>query len=326
MTGVEADRLYISLTSPYYCPALETLALEDIMGPGRRGQYCSALVAVRSLKPEIMTNGRKVKEVRIFDDNAHTAVLKLWEMEQLRMATEWESRDTILLISNVLIEFDKYWQVNVLSGSSRTVITVNPNILDAAILRDFAQSAAFSSTQRLETFVAGTVPSVATRTSKLVTVADIREMSAAGASSEATALLYVSVLAKMTFKNILDESCVTACCRGCGWQLVEFGDTTDCDNFDCTITPASRLPVYKYTMTAEILDPTGPLTDLRVYENFLVELLSGPESWPTQPMRVKKNTRRLLSNFTQIFLALELPLPSQARPLRAMIISAIYEA
>ena len=319
---MEAENFSSNLTSPYYCPAIETLALEDTMGPGRRGQYCSSLVSVRSLKPEVMTNGRRVREVRIFDDTASTAILKLWEPEQLRMATEWESRYTILLLTNVKIEFDQYWQINVLSGSSRTVITVNPHILDADQLRNFSETAAFSSIQRLETYVGATLPSIARSTRRRLTVADIRQLSDKGASSEATALLCVSVLATITHTNLMDEYAVTARCRSCGWLLVAFADTTDCENFACTTTATSCLPVQKYTVRAEITDPTGSLSDLMFSEVFLTELLGDPETWLKCSLKLKTRTNRLLPDFAEIFLALELPLPSQSRPLRGMVVSA----
>ena len=317
----EAEELYQSLASPNFL-GMETMSLKDTMTLEMRGRYCSLLVTIQKTKSQFEVNGKKVKEIRVFDDSHDTGVLKLWEPEQRTVAEAWQPRRTVLLLTNVLIEFDSYRSINVIAGTSRTVITVDPDIWDTYYLRIFAQTSVFSSVQRLETFVAGTPLAAAKSASQRVTVLDIKQLCNTGAISEAEALRFVSVLAKVTFANLRDETCVTLSCRSCDWPVVEFGDTTDCENFSCTITPASRLPVSKFTMSADILDATGSLSGLVVSQPFLVELLKDPESFMIQPMWVKKNCAKLISYFAEIFLALELPLRSQVRPFRGMVISA----
>ena len=101
-------------------------------------------------------------------------------------------------------------------------------------------------------------------------MAEVKQLSSMGSSSEASTLRLVSILAKITFTNVLDETCVTPRCRTCGCLLMDFSDTLDHDNFSCPPTATSCLPVHQYTVQATILDPTGPLSDLLVSEAFLV--------------------------------------------------------
>lgn len=322
VTRTEAEQLHQSLATPYYL-GLETLSLEAIRAPEMRGQYCSLLVSIQSMKPQFEVNGRQVKEVRVFDDSHDAGIMKLWEQEQRRVAEAWQSRDTVVLLSNVLIEFDPYRGINVIAGSSRSVITVDPNTWYSHELRGFAKAAAFPSVHRLETFVAGTLTSVARSTSLRLTVAEVKQLSSMGSSSEASALQIVSILAKMTFTNLLDETCVTPRCRTCGCLLIDFADTLDCDNFSCPTTTSCSLPVHKYTVNAAIIDPTGSLSDLLVSEAFMVELLGEPQTWVAAPSAVKVTTNKLVGEiFKEIFLALELPLHNSARPLRGIVVSA----
>ena len=324
--GMEALELAMSIRQPYSCPGIETLSLADIRSPHRKNKYCCLLVSIKSVKPEVITNGRRVREVKVFDDTSDTGILKLWEPEQLRMAETWEPRNTILLLSNVLIEWDKYWGIAVLSGSSRSVITMDPYLHDARLLRREAYFTPFSSSNRLNVFVLGNLASTATDTTRRLTVAEIRKLGERGVDCEASALTFVSVLASITAINLRDQDAVTPRCLECSQLVVPFSDCVfECENFDCQITADTKSygPITKYSMRATVTDPTGSLTDLPWSDVFLVEALGDPERWPTHTPALKKTVKHLVTTgFVEIFLALEIPLFSRCRPLRIMIVSA----
>ena len=101
----QASMLAHLVTVPYKAAGLPSLALQDIRAPERRGEFVSIVAAVQCVMPEVVTNGQTVRGIRLFDCDTATAVLKLWEPEQRRVASSWVPRHTVLLLSNILIEF-----------------------------------------------------------------------------------------------------------------------------------------------------------------------------------------------------------------------------
>ena len=144
VAGPEVAELENLLAQPYRAVGLPYLGLDDVRKRENRGKFISIVAVVQCVLPEVVVGSRKIIVVRLFDDDAPTSVLKLWEPEQRRVAATWLPRETVLLLSNVLVELDQYWGVQVLAGSSRSVITTDPDMWEARHLRHHAHTAAFA--------------------------------------------------------------------------------------------------------------------------------------------------------------------------------------
>ena len=315
----EASMLAHLVTVPYKAAGLPSLALKDIRAPERRGEFVSIVAAVQCVMPEVVTNGQTVRGIRIFDCVTATAVLKLWEPEQRRVASSWVPRHSVLLLSNVLIEFDSYRGIHVLAGSSRSVFTTDPDMWEARKLRRHAQAATMSSLDRLQTFVGGSTFTPASH--RAVTVAQIQELAQLGARTEAESLQLFSITGKVSKTTLLEQDAVMATCKGCGDTVTNFfEDLYDCGNFSCQAQGTSELT---YNVKAGISDETGALTDLEVMAPFLQHALGDPAVWAEQESLVRDTTARLfLQGFVRFYLAVELPLANHGRPLRIVIVSA----
>ena len=320
VTGPPASLLSHLVRVPFRAASLALLVLEEVKSPMMRGKFCSLVAAVQCSLPEVVVNGQTVREVRLFDADSDTALIKLWESEQRRVAGGWVPRETVLLLSNVLVEFDAYRAINVLAGSSRTVITTNPEMWEARLVRQHALAATFSSQDRLRTFIAGTVFPLAS--CRIFTISELQELSSKGASSEAEALLYLAVMAKVTHTTLLESNSVMATCRGCGEQVTNFfEDLYDCGNFACQGGQGGHQ--LKYNVKIDLKDETGQLSGLEVAGSFLLHILDEPALWAELDTATREKTASLfLEGFVRFTLAVELPLSSHARPVRMIVVSA----
>ena len=73
------------------------------------------------------------------------------------MAGSLQPRATKLRLADVLVEFDSYRGINVLSGSSRSIITVNQDKPNAHFELSNAVSSPYTSLSRPNTFVTATL-------------------------------------------------------------------------------------------------------------------------------------------------------------------------
>ena len=316
----EASVLAHLVMVPYKAAGLPSLALQDIRAPERRAQFVTILAAVQCVMPEVVTNGQTVREVRLFDCDTATAVLKLWEPEQRRVASSWVPRHSVLLLSNVLIEFDVYRGINVLAGSSRSVITTDPDMWEARKVRQHAQVATMSSLDRLRTYVGGSIFTPASH--RAVTVSQLQDLGQQGARTEAESLQLFSITGKVSKTTLLEPDAVMATCKGCGDIVTHFfEDYYDCNNFSCQAQGIGTSKLA-YNVKAGISDETGTLTDLEVMAPFLQHALRDPAVWAEQDSLVRDTTARLfLQGFVRFYLAVELPLANHGRPLRIAIVS-----
>ena len=231
----------------------------------------------------------------------------------------------MILLTNVLIEFDQYWGINVLAGSTRSVITTDPEMWEAYHLRHYAQTAVFSSTDRLRTFISGS-PNITDSSCRAVTISQLRDLSDRGARSEAEALLFVSILGSVSRTTLLETSSVLASCRGCADPIVHFFDNIyDCGNFGCfgTSNGEAVRNAVKYNVKADITNSKGQLTDIEVAGPFLTHTLGDAADWSELADKIREKTAELfLHSFVNFILAVELPLRSQERPLKAIMVSA----
>ena len=309
---------------PRLLPDTKGIALDDIRGPQKNGKFVSLYVAVLVVKPVQLTNGRPVREVRVMDTTAGNGVFKLWETEHIAMAGSWQPRATILRLADVLVEFDFYRGINVISGSSRSIITVNPNTTDAHFELSNAASSPYILLDRLNTFVAGSHGYSGTRQ---VTVSELNQLAVAGVGHEREALRYFVIQAKFSTSNLL-QVCTMLQCGACGGEMValEQEGVQICQDFYCEnplLVPSGKV----YIATADIRDETGSLTSIEVDTRFMTELCGVPEAWEAARRGTKVTTARLFGKiFSKITVAVLLPViipgVSQRRPFQIIVATA----
>ena len=307
----ETAELMAALADPRPNPQLEQPSLLEVREPRLRQRFFNFMGCVKVVFPEQLTNGKMVREVRLLDETSDAVIVKLWESEHIRMAASWEPRDTVIFAANFMVEFDSYRGINVLAGSSRSVVTVQPSLWDAAAVRDHARTLSFTPMDRLSTFVAGSHSLAATR---LVTVEGLRQLAQVGAASEHSALLFVNIAAGFSETNLGSDSTTSLQCTGCRGPVTELQDgVMVCELFDCPGSQGSSAPAQEhFTVTADVTDKTVTFEKVTVLGDFLVNACCEPGAWPQM---CRSTIRRLLlSIFKLVTLAVELPLlqPGQA--------------
>ena len=318
----EAEELLAALQDPYPAARLDQLSLEEIREPQLRGSFCNMAGCVKFVNQEQLVNGKVVREVRILDETYDCVLVKLWEPEQVRMAGSWVPRHTVVFLSNVMVEYDPYRGCNVLTGSSRSILTVQPSLWETAALQDHALSLAFSPMDRLHTFISNSHSRAGTRT---LTVEGLRQLAQVGAASEHSSLLFVDILGGFSQTNLSEDSSVSLQCTGCRGPVVELEPSVfTCELFSCPASDGATVAAQElFTVTASVTDDTGTFDHIEVHEDFLESLTSEPGAWKVLPQRTKLTTKRLfLTIFSVVTLAVELPLRSHSRPLRVIAVDA----
>ena len=322
----EVEELLTALQDPYPAARLDQLSLEEIREPRLRGSFCNMMGCVRLVNEEQMVNGKSVREVRIVDETSDCVIVKLWEPEQIRMAGSWVPRHTVVFLSNVMIEYDHYRGCNVLAGSSRSILTVQPSLWETAALQDHTLSLAFSPVDRLHTFISNSHSRDGTRN---LTVEGLRQLAQVGAASEHSSLLFVDILGRFSETNLPEASSVSLLCTGCRGPVVELEPSVfSCELFACPASDGATVAAEElFTVTASVTDDTGTFENIEVHEDFIESLTSepgaGPGDWKVVLQSTKLITKRLfLTIFSMVTLAVELPLRSHSRPLRMIAVDA----
>ncbi|XP_014772009.1 meiosis-specific with OB domain-containing protein [Octopus bimaculoides] len=121
--------------------------LEDINinGQSLHGEHVNLLVAVKKVNEvrNIKTKtGKQMKqcEVKLFDETCSTFTLMLWDDQLINNALSWVSNQTVLFINDVKVVFDEYKNYMASTATSKTIITVNPEIEEAQHLYVYAEN------------------------------------------------------------------------------------------------------------------------------------------------------------------------------------------
>lgn len=144
-TGPNRDK-YLSYGHLPIKPHSDYYTLEDvnINGQALHGEHVNLLVAIKKVNQvkDITTKaGKQMKrcELKLFDETCPLFSLVLWEEQIINEALTWIPCQTVLFINDVKITFDEFRNNMLSTATSRTVITVNPDIMEAQHLYNFAQ-------------------------------------------------------------------------------------------------------------------------------------------------------------------------------------------
>jgi len=105
--------------------------------------------------------------VRLLDFTASAVPMEIWDVEYISKARNWKPRETgaqlfnisffksnyyflVLYIADAKIKWDEYKQCKIISLSSSTVITEDPNVPEAVAIRTYARGIPINLNEILE--------------------------------------------------------------------------------------------------------------------------------------------------------------------------------
>ncbi|GAB1608534.1 meiosis-specific with OB domain-containing protein-like, partial [Argonauta hians] len=121
--------------------------LEDINinGQALHGEHVNLLVTVKKINEvkNIKTKtGKQLQqcEVKLFDETCSAFTLNLWDDQLIENAMTWIPGQTVLFINDVKTMFDEYKNYMTATATSKTVITINPEVEEAQHLYIYAEN------------------------------------------------------------------------------------------------------------------------------------------------------------------------------------------
>ena len=264
------------------------LSVSDILtNLSLKGNYVDILVAVRSVGPEKkiqrkdedVDNDRSTREVRLFDQTGDCLVLKLWDSELIRLSSDWIPRENVLFLADVRIDYDSWRESAVVTSTSRTVITVNPDTAEAVALLHHAQFKDFSTLSRLDKFAA----SLDTRQVTRVVNAIMLDSMLGNMATNQDCLVAVKFYGYLTRYDVDCPDAVSLHCGLCSGLLkYNSEDVLICSNIECVEfnnpEPKST-PCQHYNIRADISDETGTLTSVKMNPGMLEKHLGPPSEF-----------------------------------------------
>ncbi len=136
--------------------------LSEVMAPSTiSGSVVDLVVAIRAVgrvrKFQVRSNGvedtyeeRRLREVKVFDQTCPCVVLKLWEEDLVELSEEWIPKQDLLFLADARVDYDDYRKRNVVTVTSRTLVSFNPDTDETRALAEYAAQANFSAGAMLE--------------------------------------------------------------------------------------------------------------------------------------------------------------------------------
>ena len=253
------------------------LSISDILNNSGslRGHHVDLLAAVRSVgkertlpsREEDLAGERKTREVRLFDHTGDSLVLKLWDSDQIRMSSEWIPRENVLFIADVRVDFDSWKKSFVVTSTSKTIITVNPDTQEAANLSKYAQSVDFSTKTRMDQYIANIDVRYVDR---ILNISSLQKMLMRNDKDQ---LMTVNIYGFISKFDIDCPDVVTLKCGACSGSLKPnaLGQRL-CTNLECRdYQNLAVSPNFDFAVRADISDETGSLVSVKVHESLLTE-------------------------------------------------------
>ena len=253
------------------------LSISDILNNsgGLRGHFVDILAVVRGVGKERslpsrdgdLEGERKTREVRLFDHTGDCLVLKLWDSEMIRMSSEWIPREHVLFIADVRIDFDTWRNSYVVSSSSKTIITVNPDTQEARSLSRHAQTVDFSTNNRLDRYISSID---ARHVDRILNTSGLQKMLR---RNDMDQLMTVNIYGTITKLNIDSPDVVILQCGVCHGSLKpNMAGQKLCVNMECSDYQSLDVsPSYDFAVRADISDESGCLGNVKIHKSLLTE-------------------------------------------------------
>ena len=218
---------------------------------------------------------RSTREVKLFDQTGDCLVLKLWDSELISLSSDWMPRDHILFLSDVRVDFDSWKRSFVVTFTSKSVVTVNPETKETESLQRYAASVDFSTVSRLEQFSSSLDLD---HISRIVNIESLNHMlTQTHTSSSSDDLMAVKVFGYITRFDVDCPEAISYTCGSCSGPLRrDCGSREVCLNLECSeynsVVDVSA-PVKNFNMRADITDETGTLTNIKLFAPVLEKRL-----------------------------------------------------
>ncbi|KAK3612237.1 hypothetical protein CHS0354_039517 [Potamilus streckersoni] len=141
---------YQSLMNLPTKPSNDYYTLEDVIANGEslHGEHINLLAAVRKVGPvkDITTkSGKHTKrcEIILFDETYQSFPLILWGDDLVDYACTWIPMETVVFAVAVRISHDTFRSAMTATADSKTIITVNPDTVEAHSLYQYAKTQDF---------------------------------------------------------------------------------------------------------------------------------------------------------------------------------------
>ncbi|MCI4384206.1 hypothetical protein PGIGA_G00036190 [Pangasianodon gigas] len=251
------------LLSLFHIPVKDSgdfYSLGDITANGRSldGNFINILAAVRSiLEPKYFTtsDGRKGQklEIKLFDETLTSFPFICWDRETIQFVQTLPPRETVLFIVDARISFDTFRNCMVATATSKTIITMNPDTLEANQLFSYAKE--LSESEQLdepEIEVNVNVP--------LDSISDVLTVSQVKAKAQKSSDAFYGVIYGFITTLGLD-SCITKVirsrCDRCKFRVLE--EIEVCTNAACPKQGQAGEVSAAFDLLVDISDHTGTL-------------------------------------------------------------------
>ncbi|KAJ9578528.1 hypothetical protein L9F63_005257 [Diploptera punctata] len=205
----------------------------------------------------------KCRDVVTFDQTNTGLPVTLWNSETVDRAEHWRSRETVLFIADIRVDWNSYRRGMAATEGPRTIITENPDTIEAQTLRSYALTAPIKASAILAQ-LANSIPDPST-INNVMTVQQVLDRASAGSTdhsggddSQFTALLYALV----THYDL--DGCSRITLTKCSKCQVPVSEA--CTNVECPIGSGAEIPSYdmSFDMRVALSDHTGSLRNVRL--------------------------------------------------------------
>ncbi|XP_046478103.1 meiosis-specific with OB domain-containing protein [Neodiprion pinetum] len=229
-----------------------------------KNEHVDIMVVLMSMTPmrQLTTkDGRDTvcRDIDVNDGSIEASVnLRIWGIDWVERAEFWQTRHTVLLLADVLITFNTFKKKMALTIGRKTLITENPNVSQAQIVR-----AAIRHLPE-QPLISGTSETNPSSVTNLMTVRQICEKVEHNESNVEqvlfTALIHV-VINQMNFEH---KSVVSTKCALCKKWVQP--DKESCLNPNCACGNGTRTPenVSHFNFKLNVSDHTGHLVGCRL--------------------------------------------------------------
>ncbi|XP_076075230.1 meiosis-specific with OB domain-containing protein-like isoform X1 [Mytilus galloprovincialis] len=299
--GPESDTLLqlqhvpIKATNDFY-------TLEDIQanGQGLHGEHVNLLCVVRKVGQvkEITTKaGRHTQrcELRILDETCPSFALVLWDKELIDLALTWVPLETVIFAADVKVTYDDFRSTMIATADSKTIVTVNPDTLEAQSLYQFAHSQDFQDGD--QSSGSKTDPSLDSITD-VYNISQIKQIME-DLSKEWKPTQYGIVYVFLTMFNIDTEGggVLRFRCEKCRETVYEDRGYL-CSNVECTqgalamfdTSVIDKQPVVEYSVPVSISDHTGTIEHCFI-DGTVMENLLGIKAEVFRDLNIDKRTQ-----------------------------------
>lgn len=228
---------------------------------------------------------RRTREVRLFDQTGDSLVLKLWDSELLNLCTDWLPRENVLFLADVRIDYDSWRGSFVVTSTSKTIITVNPDTTEATNLLRYAATVDFSTVSRLDQYVSSLDIRNVNRIVNTETLEMMLSTRVSGPNQDC--LVAVILYGFLTKFDIDTEEAVSLHCGACTSLLKrDSGQAVSlagCGNMECAEYSATSQerssPTQHYSVRADLSDEAGTMLGLKVNSAMLEKRLGSPSEF-----------------------------------------------